>query len=279
MKSSVDAAPAISFFETFVYISLIALVAAFFTMIARHSSVSYGEAAPYGSSVTMAFGYAGPATEQQGARRLFRGLIRIPSFSFPSKADDELQMSPQALMDRWQPFITEASERFSIPEKWIRTIIRIESGGRTTLFGKPITSGAGAMGVMQLMAQTYDEMRARNGLGADPYNVRDNILAGTAYLHDLYTRYGYPHLFAAYNAGPGRLEQALKHRSALPAETRAYVRFAVIGTSDRPLADLKDLRLMVTDVRSVAKKSKHATRVAAESKHATRVAAIYQPAS
>jgi soluble lytic murein transglycosylase-like protein len=279
MKSSVDAAPAASFFETFVYISLIALVAAFFTMIAGHSSVSYGEAAPFGSSVTMAFRYGSPSTEQQGDRRLFRGLISIPSFSFPSKADDELQMSPQALMDRWQPFITEASERFSIPENWIRTIIRIESGGRTTLFGKPITSAAGAMGVMQLMAQTYDEMRARNGLGADPYNVRDNIMAGTAYLHDLYTRYGYPHLFAAYNAGPGRLEQALKHRSALPAETRAYVRYAVIGTSDRPLAALKDLRLEIADAPNAKTDGPSAKKVS-KSKHATtRVAAIYQPAS
>jgi soluble lytic murein transglycosylase-like protein len=241
-------------------------------MIARNSSVSYGDAAAYGSSVTMTLRYGSPSTDEQGDRRLFRALIRIPSFSFPSKADDELQMSPQALMDRWEPFITEASERFSIPENWIRTIIRIESGGRTTLFGKPITSAAGAMGVMQLMAQTYDEMRARNGLGADPYNVRDNILAGTAYLHDLYTRYGYPHLFAAYNAGPGRLEQALKHRSALPAETRAYVRYAVIGTSDRPLATLKDFHLAVAEVSTVAKKI-------SKSKRATRVAAVYQPAS
>jgi soluble lytic murein transglycosylase-like protein len=272
MKSSVDTAPAASFFETFIYISLIAVVAAFFTMIARNSSVSHGDAASYGSSVTMTLRFGSPSTEQQGDRRLFRGLIRIPSFGFRSKADDELQMSPQALMDRWQPFITEASERFSIPENWIRTIIRIESGGRTTLFGKPITSSAGAMGVMQLMAQTYDEMRARNGLGADPYNAHDNILAGTAYLHDLYTRYGYPHLFAAYNAGPGRLEQALKHHSALPDETRAYVRFAVIETSDRPAADLKALRLAVADVPTVAKQN-------SKSKHAARVAAIYQPAS
>jgi hypothetical protein len=79
-------------------------------------------------------------------------------------------MSPKALLDRRQPFISEASKRFAVPQNWIRAVIRIESGGRTVLFGKPITSGAGAMGLMQLMRATYDEMRTRNGLGAGPYN-------------------------------------------------------------------------------------------------------------
>jgi len=70
-------------------------------------------------------------------------------------------------------------------------------------------------------------MREQHDLGPNPYDVRDNILAGTAYLRVLYQHYGYPFLFAAYNAGPGRLEDHLKRGHALPSETRAYVKGAV----------------------------------------------------
>jgi soluble lytic murein transglycosylase-like protein len=158
----------------------------------------------------------------------FRSLVTLVSATeLERSVAEEADLSPAALINRWQPFIHEASQRFSIPENWIRAVIRIESGGRTTLFGRPIMSGAGAMGVMQLMRDTYNEMREEHDLGPNPYEVRDNILAGTAYLRVLYQRYGYPFLFAAYNAGPGRLEDHLRRGHALPAETRAYVKGAV----------------------------------------------------
>lgn len=101
--------------------------------------------------------------------------------------------------------------------------MRLESAGRATLDGAPITSRAGAMGLMQLMPDTYRAMRDRYGLGPDPYDPRDNILAGTAYLREMYDRYGYPDLFAAYNAGPARLDAYLSGMQPLPATTRAYV--------------------------------------------------------
>jgi len=121
------------------------------------------------------------------------------------------------------PIISEASRRFVVPEEWIRSVIQIESGGRTMVAGKPLTSTAGAIGVMQLMAETYNDMRLRHGLGPDPSDVRDNILAGTAYLRELYERYGYPSLFAAYNAGPARLEHYLRNGAPLPLETVEYM--------------------------------------------------------
>lgn len=155
-------------------------------------------------------------------------------------ATDESHVPPVELIDRWEPYIKEASARFSIPEKWIRTIIRIESGGRNTQLGRPIVSNAGAMGVMQLEGGTYKEISARNGLGSDPYNVRDNILAGTAYLRELYNRFGYPQLFEAYNAGPGVCEKHIMHGVSLPAETTNYVREAVMETGS-PAAAQKAL--------------------------------------
>ena len=126
-------------------------------------------------------------------------------------------------IDRWQGEIEEASRRFDMPEAWIRRVIGAESGGRTMLHGRPIESRAGAMGLMQLMPGTWREMRAIHGLGGDPHDPRDNILAGTAYLRAMYDRFGYPGLFAAYNAGPARYADHLATRRVLPGETRLYV--------------------------------------------------------
>ena len=124
---------------------------------------------------------------------------------------------------RWQPYIVEASARFGVPEAWIARVIRAESGGLTMLAGRPITSRAGAMGLMQLMPATWAEMRAAHHLGIDPHNPRDNILAGAAYLRLMVDRFGYPGLFAGYNAGPGRYANHLATGRALPGETRAYL--------------------------------------------------------
>ena len=76
---------------------------------------------------------------------------------------------------------------------------------------------------MQIMPKTWAELRARYGLGADPYDISDNILAGAGYIRELSDRYGAPGFLAAYNAGPGRYERHLKTGRPLPAETQAYV--------------------------------------------------------
>ena len=142
----------------------------------------------------------------------------------PSLFDRESAMTPQALMDRWDPLIAEAAQHFNMPEKWIRAVIRMESGGRTVLSdNRPITSDTGAMGVMQVEPGTYEEMRQQYGLGADPYDPHDNIFAGAAYLRWLHGRYGYPAMFAAYNDGPGNLEDHLHKGRKFPTETRNYI--------------------------------------------------------
>jgi soluble lytic murein transglycosylase-like protein len=124
----------------------------------------------------------------------------------------------------WRPYITEASLRFGVPTAWIERVMRAESNGRTKRNGRPIRSRAGAMGLMQLMPATWAEMRARLRLGSNPDDPRDNILAGTFYLRLMYDRFGYPGLFAAYNAGPARYAAHLATGAALPGETVAYLR-------------------------------------------------------
>ena len=79
------------------------------------------------------------------------------------------------------------------------------------------------MGLMQLMPGTWARQRARFGLGADPFDPRDNIMAGTSYLRELYDSYGASGFLAAYNAGPGRYEDWRDRGRPLPAETRSYV--------------------------------------------------------
>lgn len=115
--------------------------------------------------------------------------------------------------------IAEASQRFGIPEHWIVAVLRAESAGDVRAI-----SSAGAMGLMQVMPATWAGLRVRYGLGRDPYDPRDNILAGTAYLREMFDRYGnVAAMLAAYNAGPGRYDEHRATGRPLPAETRAYV--------------------------------------------------------
>lgn len=114
--------------------------------------------------------------------------------------------------------VAEASQRFGIPEGWIYAVMRTESAGRIGA-----VSSAGAMGLMQLMPGTWARQRARFGLGDDPFDPRDNIMAGTSYLREMYDSYGATGMLAAYNAGPGRYEDWRDRGRPLPGETRAYV--------------------------------------------------------
>jgi hypothetical protein len=133
-------------------------------------------------------------------------------------------MSFAQLMNRWNANIAAVSKRFNVPASWIRAVMQVESGGRTMMGeNQPIKSSKGAMGLMQLMPSTYADMRAQYGLGANPYDPTDNIVAGSAYLKWLRGKYGYPQMFAAYNDGPGHLDQRLRNAGLLPLETRNYL--------------------------------------------------------
>src|SRR5947207_5574865 len=142
----------------------------------------------------------------------------------PSVFAQEQQMSFGERMRRWNPLVADASKRFGIPEKWLRAVMQAESGGRTMLAeNQPIRSSMGAMGLMQLMPETYTDMRKQYGLGRDPYDPHDNIFAAAAYLRWLHGKYGYPNMFAAYNDGPGNLEARMMDMGLLPRETQMYV--------------------------------------------------------
>ncbi|WP_027061099.1 lytic transglycosylase domain-containing protein [Mesorhizobium loti] len=158
-----------------------------------------------------------PKVARRGAFLLLSGFLSIPALP-PAAAAENAPIERQAAGDPYAGIIAEASQRFSIPRSWIRAVMRAESSEDVRAI-----SPAGAMGLMQIMPGTWADLRLRHRLGRDPYSPRDNILAGAAYLREMHDRYGSPGFLAAYNAGPGRYEEYLAGRRALPAETRAYV--------------------------------------------------------
>lgn len=145
------------------------------------------------------------------------GLALLAPFAGICDAQARAQVTAMPRIDI-APHVREASQRFGIPEAWIHAVIRIESAGRIRA-----VSSAGAMGLMQLMPGTWLRQRARFGLGADPFDPRNNILAGTSYLREMHDRYGAAGFLAAYNAGPGRYEEWRDRGRPLPLETRRYV--------------------------------------------------------
>lgn len=162
---------------------------------------------------------------------LMAGCASRPQFSAQQESSTYLSRAhgnyrpPGPRSDPWGPYIREAAAKYDVPEKWIREVMRQESGGHLySRDGDLITSGAGAMGLMQVMPATYDDLRSRySELGEDPYDPHNNIRAGAAYLREMYDIYGSPGFLAAYNAGPGRLDDYLTRDRSLPAETRRYV--------------------------------------------------------
>jgi hypothetical protein len=142
-------------------------------------------------------------------------LVAMPN---PSGLAQTVSQSESPTATSFDRHVAEASQRFGLRTKLILAVIAVESAGNSRA-----VSHAGAMGLMQIMPATWADLRRRYRLGADPFDPRDNIFAGTAYLREMYDRFGSPGFLAAYNAGPGRYAEHLSTGRPLPRETRAYV--------------------------------------------------------
>lgn len=182
-------------------------------------------------------------TRMAAALLVFAMPMATAASDAPQASQPAFRASPA--VERWRHYIAEASQRFGVPQAWIAAVMQAESAGLTHLNGRPITSHAGAMGLMQVMPGTWAVLRRRHGLGPDPHDPRDNILAGAAYLREMHDRFGYPGLFAAYNAGPGRYAEHLRTGRPLPAETRGYIAqlARTPATPSMPAAMLSGTRL------------------------------------
>ncbi|MBW1828285.1 MAG: lytic transglycosylase domain-containing protein [Deltaproteobacteria bacterium] len=109
--------------------------------------------------------------------------------------------------------INRASRKYDLPSKLIRGVIKAESD-----FQVRAESSAGALGLMQLMPLTAQELGVK-----DPFDIDQNIDAGARYLKNMLERFGNDtrKALAAYNAGPGTVE---RYDGDVPyKETRRYV--------------------------------------------------------
>jgi hypothetical protein len=139
-------------------------------------------------------------------------LVNEPTTAQQVSVEQSSEVNPTATA------VSDAALRFGIPEHWIYAVMRAESAGRVNA-----TSPVGAQGLMQIMPGTWAVLRTRYGLGSNAYDPRDNIMAGAAYIREMYEQFGAPGFLGAYNAGPGRYGDYVTKGRTLPAETRAYI--------------------------------------------------------
>lgn len=147
----------------------------------------------------------------------------------PAAAQAPTAKAPVPAASSIDAFIAEASSRFAIPASWIRAVIHVESGGDATA-----VSSKGAIGLMQIMPDTWADLAHRYRLSSDPTSPHDNIIGGTAYLRELYDRFGAAGFLAAYNAGPARFQRYLADGIPLADETRRYLGQLATALPDLP---------------------------------------------
>jgi len=166
----------------------------------------------------------------------------LAALLFWTSADAAQAQTVAPPIDRIDRAVAEAAQRFELPESWIRAVIRSESGADPRA-----VSPKGAIGLMQLMPETWAALRAELDLGSDPFDVHDNVVAGAAYLRRLFDQFGPEGSFAAYNAGPRRYLDYIAGGRPLPNETRAYVA-AVRSALGGPIAQKPPVRGAGPDV-------------------------------
>ncbi len=100
---------------------------------------------------------------------------------------------------RYDTFIREASQKHGVSFAILKAIMKVESD-----FNPTAVSKKGAMGLMQIMPENFKALKLKN-----PFNPRQNIMAGAWYFKQLLNRFdGKLHLaLAAYNAGPDNVSR------------------------------------------------------------------------
>ncbi len=103
------------------------------------------------------------------------------------------------------------ARKYGVNPKLIKSIIKAESNYHVLA-----RSHAGAMGLMQLMPETAEDMGVEN-----PWNPEENIEGGTKYLHLLLKEFkNLKDALIAYNAGP----QVVRRGKMIPRESKHYVK-------------------------------------------------------
>jgi hypothetical protein len=144
--------------------------------------------------------------------------VMVAPPALPPACAQEAPVRQTSDHEPYAALVAEAARRFDLPAALLQAVIRAESGGDARA-----VSPAGTLGLMQIAPEVWSEARAKLALGADPFDPRDNILAGAARLRELHDRFGSPGFLAAYRLGPEPYQELLKSGRALPDEAQDYV--------------------------------------------------------
>ena len=139
-----------------------------------------------------------------------------------------LGMSGLGMAANVQAELLSAAAQYGVPTQVMLNVAQTESGGNQAAVGPMTHTGEQAVGVMQLLPSTA------LGLGVDWTDELDNIRGGAIYLSQMYRQFGSWNLaVAAYNGGPGRIQNVLDGSQTLPPETANYVQ-KVLGVPFDP---------------------------------------------
>ena len=162
----------------------------------------------------LAFGMPNPVARQEiAAPKMPVVLASRPAGPRVNVSIDSFELGDRT--HAYDDLIREAAKKYGLSPVLIRSVIRMESA-----FDLFAVSKAGAMGLMQLMPEVAQEYGV-----TDPFDPRQNIMAGSWLLRDLLERHNgnLALTLASYNAGPGNVA---KYGNRIPPfqETRNYVK-------------------------------------------------------
>ena len=131
--------------------------------------------------------------------------------------------APSARRQKIDHAVADAAAKYGLPKGLLQSVIQHESG-----FNPRAVSPAGAQGLMQLMPATAKELGVE-----DPFDIRQNIDAGSRYLKQMLDQFDgdLRKALAAYNAGPG----TVRRYGGIPPypETRNYVHKVMKSAAER----------------------------------------------
>ena len=134
---------------------------------------------------------------------------------YSGSLDANLQTS---LTSPYDAYFEEAANTYNVPVALLLAMGQVESG-----FDPNVVSGAGAIGIMQLMPGTAASLGVEN-----PYDPRQNIMGGAKYVAQLIEQFrDFPNalelVIASYNAGPQAVVNA-GYQVPAYTETQNHVR-------------------------------------------------------
>jgi hypothetical protein len=183
-------------------------------------------AIPDSSGISIPKSYEGALAEKGQTPATVRKMM----MEGPKKGDYvmpplEASETPKRGGHKYEDAVVKEAQRLGVDPQLALHVLYKETGNLKN--PESARSKAGAIGVMQLMPKTA------KGLGVDPTNPEENIRGGITYLKQMMDQFNDPTLaLAAYNAGPGRVNQILRSGrgiEALPRETQNYIRMAEGG--------------------------------------------------